>query len=64
MTPIYTATEIKQMAGSLSNLDAIKILAGLIDEELDLYSQEDVIILMQASTILFTRSLLLASMKL
>ncbi len=37
---------------------AFKILVDLIDEELELYDEEDLSILCQASMILFTRALL------
>lgn len=40
-----------------------KILADLIDEEIDLYPDEDIPILMAASMIMFTRSMLKLSLK-
>ena len=38
--------------------DTFKVLVDLIEDELPLYSDEDLIILMQASVVMFTRSLL------
>ncbi len=57
MAPTYTANEIKQMCINFDS-GAFKILVDLIDEELELYDEEDLSILCQASMILFTRALL------
>ncbi len=54
--PTYTAQEILQMC--LQPDQDFKILAELIDEEIGLYSPDDIAILLQASMIIFTRSLL------
>jgi hypothetical protein len=43
--------------------DSFKILADLIDEEIDLYPDEDIPVLMTASMIIFTRSMLKLSFK-
>ncbi len=40
-----------------------KILAKLIDEEIDFYEGDDLMIIAEASMMLFTRSLLLGSIK-
>lgn len=55
--PTYTADEIRRKALTLDT-DSFKILIDLIDEELDRYSPEELPIILQASMILFTRSLL------
>lgn len=62
--PTYTAMQIKQMAANpMIDLEALKILVELINEELELYSVEDMAIVSHASMMLFTRSLLLGSIK-
>lgn len=43
--------------------DTFKTIVDLIEEEIDLYSSEDLIVLTQASMIMFTRSLLKLSLK-
>lgn len=53
----YTAQEIKEFCLT-ADAEEFKILAEIINEELELYSLEDLIIIMQASMILFTRSLI------
>lgn len=42
---------------------ALKILVELVEEEIDLYSEEDLIVITQASMILFNRSLLNGALK-
>jgi hypothetical protein len=44
-------------------LHSFKILAELIDEEIDLYEPEEIPVLMMASMIIFTRSLMKISLK-
>lgn len=56
-SPTYTAEEIRHKALTL-DVESFRILIELIEEELDLYTPEEVAIIMQASMILFTRSLL------
>ncbi len=64
MAPTYTAEEIRTMCITTSmHPEAFKILAELINEEIELYNQEDLIIIIEASMILFTRSLLMGSIK-
>ncbi len=43
---------------------AFRILAKLIDEEIELYEPEDLFIIAHASMMLFTRSLLIGTLKL
>lgn len=63
-SPTYTAEEIKEMVCTFSvDYDAFKIIADIIDDEIDLYNDEDLLILMNASLIMFTRSLLKLSLK-
>lgn len=58
-SPTYGAQEIRNMALKLdAEPELYKILTGVINEELELYSEEDIPIIMQASMILFTKSLL------
>jgi hypothetical protein len=63
-TPTYSANEIKAMCQKADmDYDSFKILADLIDEEIDLYPDEDIPVLMTASMIIFTRSMLKLSFK-
>lgn len=57
--PTYTAQQVKELCSTIKDIEAIRILAQLIDEEIDLYEGEDMGIIMNASMILFTRSLLI-----
>lgn len=62
--PTYTAQEIKTMCQSMDlDHEGFKILSELIEEELHLYPDEDIPVLMMASMIIFTRSLLKISLK-
>lgn len=61
--PTYTAIQIKEMASNVLDYDAMKILSELINEEIELYSTEDLPIIINASMILFTRSLLFKFLK-
>ncbi len=64
MNPTYTAEQIKEMCSSMDlDYEGFKILSDLIDEEIDLYSKDDLPVLVQASMIVFTRSLLKVSLK-
>jgi len=61
--PTYKATEILEMCTSLKlEYDTFKVLVDLIEDELYLYSDEDLIILMQASVVMFSRSMLKLSL--
>lgn len=60
ISPTYTALEIRHMCAKIDmDQEAFRILAGLIDEEIELYSQSDLMIIQHASMMLFTRSLLM-----
>lgn len=62
--PTYTAMEILTMCAKTDmDLEAFKIIAGLIDEEIELYEKEDMVTIIEASMMLFTRSMLLKSIK-
>lgn len=62
--PTYTTREILEMIKTLQiDKDAVKLLVDLIDEEIELYLPEDMPILIHASMILFTRALLIGSLK-
>lgn len=61
--PTYQAQQLKEMAITVTDYDAMKILAQLINEEIGLYSKEDMEIISEASMILFNRSLLMKFLK-
>ena len=52
--PTYSAIQIKEMATKVCDYQAMKILADLINEEIDLYTTEEMMIITEASMILFT----------
>lgn len=43
--------------------DTFKTISDIVEEEIDLYSEEDLVILTSASLIMFTRSMLKISLK-
>lgn len=51
------------MALAVSDYDALKVLAQLIDEEIGLYNKKDLETVTEASMILFNRSLLMKFLK-
>lgn len=62
--PTYTANEIKKMVSTFGvEYETFKTISDIVEEEIDLYSQEELIILTEASMIMFTRSLLKLSLK-
>jgi hypothetical protein len=62
--PTYTAKQVREMCSSMDlDYEGFKVLSDLIDEEIDLYSADDLPVLVQASMIVFTRSLLKFSLK-
>ncbi len=61
--PTYSALEIKRMCTDFSlECSIFKTIVELVEEEFHLYSEDDLVILMQASMIMFTRSLLKLSL--
>ena len=63
-SPTYTASEIKAMCSKMElDYEAFKVLADLIDEEIDLYSEDELVILCEASMMIFSRSMLKLSLK-
>lgn len=62
--PTYTAEEIREKVTQVNDIESYKILAKLIDEEIDLYETEDLLTLADASMKLFIRSLLLGAKRL
>lgn len=63
-TPTYSAKQVKELCMTLEmDHDAFKVLVEVIEEEMDLYSEEDLVVLVSASMIMFTRSLLQLSLK-
>lgn len=52
------------MAITILDLDGIRILADLINEELDLYSGEDLLEISEASLIIFSHALIIGSLNL
>lgn len=61
--PTYSAIEIKRLCLEMEVDQDFKILAELIDEEIHLYSPDELPVLVEASMIIFTRSLLKFSLK-
>lgn len=61
--PTYTALQIKEMAKTVTDYQAMKILSELISEEIDLYDTMDMEVITKASMILFSRSLLMKFLK-
>lgn len=62
-TPTYTANEILEMCLNFElDYSTFKILIDLIDQEMKFYNEGDLAVLMQASMIVFTRSMLKASL--
>lgn len=64
MTPTYSAIEIRNMAMKLNDAEGMLSLANLINEEMELYTEEDLPILTSASMIIIIRSLIIGSIKL
>ena len=63
IAPTYSATEIKDMCINFSlEYSIFKTIVDIIEDEFELYSDEDLIILMQASVIMFSRSMLKLSL--
>lgn len=58
LVPTYTALEIKSMAVRL-NPESFRTMIPTIERDLELYSTEDLDILIQASMIMFTKSIFL-----
>jgi hypothetical protein len=64
MHPTYSAKQVKELCHHMElDHEAFKILTEIVEEEMNLYSEEDLIILCQASMILFSRSMLKISLK-
>ena len=62
--PTYKAEEIRIMCLELPMDHAtFSILVGVIEEDLELYNEDELIVLFQASMIMFTRSILQMSLK-
>ena len=64
MQPTYKADEIRRMCLELPMDHAtFSLLVEVIEEDLELYNEDELVILFQASMIMFTRSLLKLSLK-
>lgn len=62
--PTYTAAEIKRMVSTFElEYETFKTISDIVEEEIDLYSQEELIVLTESSLIMLTRSLLKLSLK-
>lgn len=61
--PTYTPDQLKDMAGKVTDYQAMKILSELINEEIDLYSAEEMKTITEATLILYNRSLILKFIK-
>lgn len=63
MKPTYSAHEIKRLIISIPvEYDTLKIIVDIIEEEIDLYSEDELMILCEASMIMFTRCMLRAGL--
>jgi len=64
MQPTYKAEEIRKMCLELP-MDHLtfSLLVDVIEEDLELYNEDELVILFQASMIMFTRSILQMSLK-
>jgi len=64
MQPTYKAEEIRKMCIELP-MDHLtfSLLVDVIEEDLELYNEDELVILFQASMIMFTRSILQMSLK-
>jgi len=63
IAPTYSAMEIKSMCINFSlEYSIFKTIVDIIEDEFELYNDEDLIILMQASVIMFSRSMLKLSL--
>lgn len=63
-SPTYSAIEIKQMCSNFAlEYEVFKTIVDIVEEEIDLYDEEDLIIITQASLIMFSRSMLKLSLK-
>lgn len=57
--PTYTAEEVKAMCSTFTfGSTELRVLTDLLNEELDLYEEQDIAVLIQAASILFIRSLI------
>jgi len=64
LQPTYSPQEIKTLCIELAlDYGTFKILTDVIEEDLHLYSEEELITLCEASMIMFSRCLLMAGMK-
>lgn len=61
--PTYSAAEIKKLCMEMELDQDFQVLSQLIEEEMHLYSADEIPILVEASMIAFTRSLLKFSNK-
>lgn len=62
--PTYTANEIRKMVSTFAlEYEVFKTIVDIVEEEIDLYDEEDLIIITQASLIMFSRSMLKLSLK-
>lgn len=64
INPTYTAQQIKEMCLTFElDYATFKIISDIVEEEMERYSKEELIILCHASMILFSRSMLKISLK-
>lgn len=62
--PTYQADEIKRMCLETDmNHEEFKILSDLINEEIEFYSTDELVILCEISMIMFTKSMLKLTIK-
>lgn len=62
--PTYSAKDILELSRTVKpEYDTVKIIFDLIEEEIDLYDEKELVILFQASLILFNKTFLYAIKK-
>jgi hypothetical protein len=63
-SPTYSAEEIREMCINFElEYESFKTIVDLVDQEMSLYTDEELVIIMQASVIMFSRSMLKLSLK-
>jgi hypothetical protein len=61
--PVYSATEIKKMCLTVDvSHETFQLISDIIEEDFHLYSDSDLVILMEASMIMFARCMLISSL--
>lgn len=62
--PTYSAQEIKRLCTTIEvGYEGFKAIQEIIEEEIELYCEDDLIILCEASMIMFTRTMIYVSLR-